>query len=188
MEFTFFFFSGTTNKNANIHLLFCSWILKNNFHAQHNYINHTLTHTTSFARLIETSLTRFLKFQMTTEQTKFSVLCSLFTWTQRSKSTAKKRSKFRKFLDAFCIDRNFFPAVRLILPNLDRERGSYGLKESVLATSLIDALGISRDSPDALRLVNWRKGGAATGATAGNFALVAAEVGTRHRFVCIRVL
>ncbi|CAJ1975847.1 unnamed protein product [Sphenostylis stenocarpa] len=113
---------------------------------------------------------------MTTEQTKFSVLCSLFTWTQRSKSAAKKRAKFRKFLDAFCIDRNFFPAVRLILPNLDRERGSYGLKESVLATSLIDALGISRDSPDALRLVNWRKGGAATGATAGNFALVAAEV------------
>ncbi|KOM39864.1 hypothetical protein LR48_Vigan04g006200 [Vigna angularis] len=113
---------------------------------------------------------------MATEQTKFSVLCSLFTWTQRSKSAAKKRSKFRKFLDAFCIDRNFFPAIRLILPNLDRERGSYGLKESVLATSLIDALGISRDSPDALRLINWRKGGAATGATAGNFALVATEV------------
>ncbi|QCE13483.1 DNA ligase 4 [Vigna unguiculata] len=113
---------------------------------------------------------------MATEQTKFSVLCSLFTWTQRSKSAAKKRSKFRKFLDVFCIDRNFFPAIRLILPNLDRERGSYGLKESVLATSLIDALGISRDSPDALRLINWRKGGAATGATAGNFALVAAEV------------
>lgn len=125
---------------------------------------------------------------MATEQTKFSVLCSLFTWTQRSKSAAKKRSKFRKFLDAFCIDRNFFPAIRLILPNLDRERGSYGLKESVLATSLIDALGISRDSPDALRLINWRKGGAATGATAGNFALVAAEVSSRCRFVYFRVL
>ncbi|KAK7411977.1 hypothetical protein VNO78_03422 [Psophocarpus tetragonolobus] len=111
-----------------------------------------------------------------TEQTKLSVLCSFFTWTQRSKSAAKKRGKFRKFLDAFCTDRNFFPAIRLILPNLDRDRGSYGLKESVLATSLIDALGISRDSPDALRLVNWRKGGAATGATAGNFALVASEV------------
>lgn len=83
-----------------------------------------------------------------TEQTKLSVLCSLFTWTQRSKSAAKKRAKFRKFLDAFCTDHNFFPAVRLLLPNLDRERGSYGLKESVLATSLIDALGISRDSPD----------------------------------------
>ncbi|XP_004487997.1 DNA ligase 4 [Cicer arietinum] len=111
-----------------------------------------------------------------TEQTKFSVLCSLLTWTQRTKSPAKKRAKFRKFLDSFCTDRNYFPAIRLILPNLDRERGSYGLKESVLATSLIDALGLSKDSHDALRLVNWRKGGSKTGVNAGNFALVASEV------------
>ncbi|WJX24110.1 DNA ligase (ATP) [Trifolium repens] len=111
-----------------------------------------------------------------TERIKFSVLCSLFTWTQRTKSPAKKRAKFRKFLDSFCTDRNYFPAIRLILPNLDRERGSYGLKESVLATSLIDALGLSKDSHDAIRLINWRKGGSKTGANAGNFALVAAEV------------
>ncbi|GAU42510.1 hypothetical protein TSUD_376390 [Trifolium subterraneum] len=93
-----------------------------------------------------------------TERIKFSVLCSLLTWTQRTKSPAKKRAKFRKFLDSFCTDRNYFPAIRLILPNLDRERGSYGLKESVLATSLIDAIGLSKDSHDALRLINWRKG------------------------------
>ncbi|XP_027910114.1 DNA ligase 4-like isoform X2 [Vigna unguiculata] len=37
---------------------------------------------------------------------------------QWSKSAVKKGSKFRKFLDAFFIDRNFFPAIRLILPNL----------------------------------------------------------------------
>ncbi|XP_061352685.1 DNA ligase 4 [Gastrolobium bilobum] len=116
-----------------------------------------------------------------TEQTKFSVVCSFFKWTQRSKSPAKKRSKFRKFLDSFCKDGNYFPAIRLILPNLDRERGSYGLKESVLATSLIDALGMSKDSDDALRLINWRKGGAKTGASAGNFALVAAEVLQRRQ-------
>ncbi|XP_054805220.1 DNA ligase 4 [Prosopis cineraria] len=116
-----------------------------------------------------------------TDQTEFSVLCSLFTWTQRSKSSAKKRSKFRKFLDTFCRDKDYFSAIRLILPNLDRERGSYGLKESVLATSLIDALGMSRESEDALRLINWRKGGANTGAHAGNFALVAAEVLQRRQ-------
>ncbi|KAF7837964.1 DNA ligase 4 isoform X1 [Senna tora] len=116
-----------------------------------------------------------------TDQTEFSVLCSLFTWTQRSKSPAKKRSKFRKFLDSFCKDKNYFSAIRLILPNLDRERGTYGLKESVLATSLIDALGMSRESEDALRLINWRKGGAKTGVNAGNFALVAAEVLQRRQ-------
>ncbi|QHO46401.1 DNA ligase [Arachis hypogaea] len=118
---------------------------------------------------------------MATEQTKFSVMCSLFNWTQRAKSPAKKRAKFRKFLDSFCADRNFFPTIRLVLPNLDRERGSYGLKESVLAISLIDALGMSRDSEDALRLINWRKGGAKTGANAGNFALVATEVLQRRQ-------
>ncbi|KAJ6355003.1 hypothetical protein OIU77_005573 [Salix suchowensis] len=77
---------------------------------------------------------------------------------------------------------DYFSAVRLILPNLDRERGTYGLKESVLSVSLIDALGMSRDSPDAFKLINWRKGGAnATGANAGNFSLVAAEVLQRRQ-------
>lgn len=113
---------------------------------------------------------------MSSGETKFSVMCSLFNWMQKSKSSAKKRSKFRKFLDNFCKSSDYFSAIRLILPSLDRERGSYGLKESVLATCLIDALGMSRDSKDALRLLNWRKGGAKTGANAGNFSLVAAEV------------
>ncbi|CAN0912487.1 DNA ligase 4 [Linum grandiflorum] len=116
-----------------------------------------------------------------TEETKFSVMVSLFDWIQKSKYSAKKRTKFRKFLDTFCKPRDYFSAVRLILPGLDRERGSYGLKESVLATCLVDALGMSRDSPDALRLVNWRKGGAKTGVNAGNFALVASEVLQRRQ-------
>ncbi|XP_042497376.1 DNA ligase 4 isoform X2 [Macadamia integrifolia] len=118
---------------------------------------------------------------MSDQMVKFSVLCSMFNWMQRSKSSAQKRSKFRKFLDNFCKPGYYFSAIRLILPSLDRERGTYGLKESVLATCLIDAIGMSRDSEDALRLMNWRKGGAKTGANAGNFALVAAEVLQRRQ-------
>ncbi|XP_059637506.1 DNA ligase 4 [Cornus florida] len=114
-------------------------------------------------------------------ETKFSVLSSLFNWIQKSKTSAKKKSKFRKFLDNFCKPSDYFSAIRLILPSLDRERGTYGLKESVLATCLIDALGMSRESDDALRLVNWRKGGAKTGANAGNFSLVATEVLQRRQ-------
>ncbi|KAJ9548505.1 hypothetical protein OSB04_021048 [Centaurea solstitialis] len=108
-------------------------------------------------------------------------MCSLFNWIQKSKSSTKKRSKFRKFLDTYCKPSDYFAAVRLILPNLDRERGSYGLKESVLATCIIDALGMSRESPDAVRLINWRKGGAKTGVNAGNFSLVASEVLQRRQ-------
>ncbi|WCJ42288.1 DNA ligase 4 [Euphorbia peplus] len=85
-------------------------------------------------------------------ETKFSVMVSLFEWIQKTKHSAKKRSKFRKFLDTFCKPDELFTSIRLILPSLDRERGSYGLKESVLATCLVDALGMSRESPDALLL------------------------------------
>ncbi|KAK6147415.1 hypothetical protein DH2020_018327 [Rehmannia glutinosa] len=117
-------------------------------------------------------------------ETKFSVMVSLFNWMQKSKSSSVKRSKFRKFLDTFCRPNNgddYFSAIRLILPSLDRERGSYGLREHVLATCLIDALGMSRDSPDSQRLLNWRKGGPKSGAFAGNFSLIAAEVLQRRQ-------
>lgn len=117
-----------------------------------------------------------------TEEIKFSVLVSLFNWIQKSKTSSQKRSKFRKFLDAYCKPSDYFSAVRLIIPSLDRERGTYGLKESVLATCLVDALGISRDAPDAVRLLNWRKGGTAkAGVNAGNFSLIAAEVLQRRQ-------
>ncbi|XP_006344527.1 DNA ligase 4 isoform X2 [Solanum tuberosum] len=116
------------------------------------------------------------------EDIKFSVMVSLFQWIQKSKSSAKKRSKFRKFIDTFCRKpQDNFAAIRLILPGLDRERGSYGLKEHVLATCLIDALAMSRESDDARRLLNWRKGGPKTGSNAGNFSLVAAEVLQRRQ-------
>eukprot|EP00257_Ricinus_communis_P020694 XP_015579985.1 DNA ligase 4 isoform X1 [Ricinus communis] len=118
---------------------------------------------------------------MSGNETKFSVMVSLFEWIQKSKYSAKKRSKFRKFLDTFCKPDDYFSAIRLILPSLDRERGSYGLKESVLATCLVDALAMSRDSPDAVRLFNWRKGGPKTGSNAGHFPLVAFEVLQRRQ-------
>ncbi|XP_077221842.1 DNA ligase IV [Tasmannia lanceolata] len=111
----------------------------------------------------------------------FRVLCEMFEAMQRNKSPAKKRIKFRKFLDTYCISEEYFSAIRLILPTNDRERGTYGLKESSLAISLIEALGISKDSEDAQRLINWRKGGAKTGFNVGNFALVAAEVLERRQ-------
>lgn len=104
------------------------------------------------------------------------VMVAMLEAMHRSRSAAEKRKKFRKFMDYCCPPRLYFPALRLLLPSLDRQRGSYGLKESVLATSLVDALAISRDSDDALRLLNWRKGGPKAGANVGNFALVASEV------------
>nr|XP_029118623.1 DNA ligase 4 isoform X2 [Elaeis guineensis] len=118
---------------------------------------------------------------MTDETVRFGVLGSMFEAMVRDRSAAKKRKRFRTLLDRVYTGRDYFSAVRLILPGLDRERGSYGLKESALAAALVDALGLAKDSPDALRLINWRKGGARSGANAGNFALVAAEVLQRRQ-------
>lgn len=116
------------------------------------------------------------------DKIKFSVLVSFFNWTSKSKSSVQKRIKFRKFLDTYCKPIDYFSSIRLILPSLDRERGSYGLKESVLALSLLDALAISRDSEDAKKLINWRKGGTKiAGNFAGNFSSIAAEVLQRRQ-------
>ncbi|KAJ0984175.1 hypothetical protein J5N97_002531 [Dioscorea zingiberensis] len=118
---------------------------------------------------------------MTEETVRFGLLCSMFQAMLRDRTAGKKRKRLRTFLDRVYTGREYFSAVRLILPGLDRERGTYGLKESALANALVDALGISKDSDDARRLINWRKGGARSGANAGNFALVAAEVLQRRQ-------
>nr|CAD1840284.1 unnamed protein product [Ananas comosus var. bracteatus] len=119
---------------------------------------------------------------MTDATVRFGLLVSMFQAMLRDRSATKKRRRLRTFLDRVYTGRDYFSAMRLVLPALDRERGSYGLKESALAAALVDALGLARDSPDALRLVNWRRGGASrAGANAGNFALVAAEVLQRRQ-------
>ncbi|KAE8791157.1 putative DNA ligase 4 [Hordeum vulgare] len=64
---------------------------------------------------------------------------------------------------------------RLVLPSLDCERGSYGLKEA----ALVEALGIAKDSNDVVRLTNWHRGGG--GRNVGNFSLVATEVLQRRQ-------
>ncbi|GLJ26170.1 hypothetical protein SUGI_0501990 [Cryptomeria japonica] len=113
---------------------------------------------------------------MTDSTVNFSTLCEMLEAITRSKKGTMKRKHVRTFLDHVYKGGEYFSAIRLILPQLDRERGAYKLKEAQLAKCLTDALGLSKDSPDAHRLINWRKGGAKAGANAGNFPMVAAEV------------
>jgi DNA ligase-4 len=111
---------------------------------------------------------------------RFGLLVAMFQAMSRDRTAEKKRARLRALLDRAYGPGgrdDYFSALRLVLPGLDRERGSYGLKEAALASVLVDALGIAKDSPDAVRLTNWRRGGGFR--NAGNFALVAAEV-CRH--------
>lgn len=113
---------------------------------------------------------------MTDATVEFGVLCAMFEAIGRSKKSALKRKHIRTFLHHVYTGHEHFSAMRLILPDLDKERANYGLKEAALAKLLADALGLSKDSEDAKKLVNWRKGGQKAGSNAGNFSVVASEV------------
>ncbi|KAI1811288.1 DNA ligase I [Poronia punctata] len=65
------------------------------------------------------------------------------------------------------VGNDIFPALRLILPNSDRERGVYGLKESAIARLLIKLMGIDKHSEDAQSILKWKQPNLST--TAGDF-------------------
>ncbi|KAG8224017.1 hypothetical protein J437_LFUL001094 [Ladona fulva] len=64
---------------------------------------------------------------------------------------------------------SFFPILRLIVPNLDRARGPYGVKEHTLARIYVRILCLPKDGPDASKLKNYRVPKFA-GKMAGDFA------------------
>ncbi|KAJ4376257.1 DNA ligase (ATP) [Neocucurbitaria cava] len=68
---------------------------------------------------------------------------------------------------------DFYPAMRLIIPEKDRDRAMYGLKEKAIAKVLIKLTKISKDSDDAKHMLNWKLPGQlhkASASTAGDFA------------------
>eukprot|EP00850_Spirogloea_muscicola_P005410 SM000024S07872 [mRNA] locus=s24:969298:977321:- [translate_table: standard] len=111
----------------------------------------------------------------------FSVLCDMMDAVVRNRKPLIKRKHLATFLDHVYTDHEFFSAMRLILPELDRERATYGLKEAVLAKHLTDALGLGKESEDAKKLLEWKTGGKRVGAHTDKFPLVAAEVLQRRQ-------
>lgn len=53
---------------------------------------------------------------------------------------------------------DIYPALRLVLPDHDKERPMYGLKEKALAKLFIRVLNIGKDSGDANALMDWKSG------------------------------
>jgi DNA ligase 4 len=47
--------------------------------------------------------------------------------------------------------------LRLLLPQKDRERAIYGLKEKNIAKTYIKMIPLGPKDPDAVRLLEWRK-------------------------------
>ncbi|KAK0722705.1 hypothetical protein B0T26DRAFT_643067 [Lasiosphaeria miniovina] len=66
------------------------------------------------------------------------------------------------------VGNDFYPAMRLILPDKDRDRGVYGLKENTIGKLLVKVMKIDRNSEDGYNLMHWKLPG--QGAKAGDFA------------------
>lgn len=66
---------------------------------------------------------------------------------------------------------DFYPALRLILPDKDRDRGVYGLKENAIGKLLVKLMKIDKNSEDGYSLLHWKLPGQTMASRlAGDFA------------------
>ncbi|KAF7720307.1 DNA ligase [Penicillium ucsense] len=65
---------------------------------------------------------------------------------------------------------DIYPAFRLILPDKDRDRPMYGIKEKVIGKMLVKIMKINKESEDASNLLNWKLPGVSAARMAGDFA------------------
>ncbi|KAG6034623.1 hypothetical protein E4U41_006469 [Claviceps citrina] len=69
------------------------------------------------------------------------------------------------------VGNDFYPALRLILPDKDRDRGVYGLKENAIGKLLVKLMKIDKNSEDGYNLLHWKLPGQTMAARlAGDFA------------------
>jgi DNA ligase-4 len=66
---------------------------------------------------------------------------------------------------------DIYPALRLILPDKDRDRPMYGVKEKGIGKMLVKIMKINKESEDGYNLLNWKlPGQSAATRMAGDFA------------------
>lgn len=68
------------------------------------------------------------------------------------------------------VGNDFYPALRLIVPEKDRDRPMYGLKEKAIGKLIVKLLKISPSSEDGQNLINWKLPGQNATRMAGDFA------------------
>lgn len=74
------------------------------------------------------------------------------------------------------VGNDIYPVLRLMLPEKDRDRAMYGLKEKTIGKLFARLLGLSKNSEAADLLINWKKPGQKTSTSAGDFALRVYEI------------
>ncbi|WWC85821.1 uncharacterized protein L201_000688 [Kwoniella dendrophila CBS 6074] len=88
----------------------------------------------------------------------FSLLCTMMD-RLRTEEASKRRDILGRFMELWRIKvgNDLYPLIRLLLPDRDRERPVYNLKEAMLAKCYIEVLGLDRHSDAAMRLIKWKQ-------------------------------
>ncbi|KAH9935959.1 DNA ligase 4 [Epithele typhae] len=107
----------------------------------------------------------------------FYVLAALFDRLQSERKPDKRRKLVASWFNHWRkeVGMDLYPVLRLILPQKDRERAVYGLKEKALAKLYIKLIPLGPYDPDAIRLTHWKKP-SDRGRTSGDFPMVLYEV------------
>ncbi|KAJ0395569.1 hypothetical protein ATCC90586_002928 [Pythium insidiosum] len=106
----------------------------------------------------------------------FAALCRMLEAVERTpKSDAKLQLVFSDALRAQLQGGDIYPLLRLILPQLDRER-TYNLKEKKIAKVYIDVLGMASESRDAQKLEHFNDPTVVQSKSVGDFAAVLFDV------------
>ncbi|KAI9698732.1 MAG: DNA ligase (ATP) [Candelina mexicana] len=84
-----------------------------------------------------------------------------------------RRSIIERFISQWRkeVGNDIYPAFRLIIPEKDRDRAMYGLKEKAIGKLLVKVMKIDKNSEDGFNLLNWKlPGQSAASRMAGDFA------------------
>jgi DNA ligase-4 len=84
-----------------------------------------------------------------------------------------RRNIIERFISRWRNDvgNDFYPALRLIIPEKDRDRAMYGLKEKAIGKLLVKLMKIDKFSEDGQNLLNWKLPGQSYATRmAGDFA------------------
>lgn len=97
-------------------------------------------------------------------------------------SSEARRNIITRFIQRWRNDvgPDIYPAFRLIMPDRDKDRPMYGLKEASLGKMLVSIMGIGKDSEDALAMTKWKLPG--QGKSVGDFAGRCFEILSKRPF------
>lgn len=92
---------------------------------------------------------------------------------QQQSPNEVRRAIIQRFISRWrkLVGNDIYPALRLIVPEKDRDRGMYGLKELTLGKLLVRVMKIDKNSEDGYNLLHWKLPGVkSSSAMAGDFA------------------